>query len=251
MTDNHRKRLLVGYLLIVVAGIVLYSTCGASFWALLTKMDASVQPLAMVHLPGMCLFILVFALTVFFSAPTNPVFCLAAGYLFGAIPGTVIAVIATTLGSATAFLFFKKTLPPQAALRKVEVGNLFLMLVLLRCSPWIPSPLINLFCGATRVRPALFAATTFFGSMPLISVYTLTASRLRGPLEISLLSSPEIISALSVLGAVSLLGFMKPLRIVAAHLRTLSFALPRPSQSAVAADPREASTKFTVPVSGP
>jgi len=249
MTGNKSRQLLAGYLLVVLAGIVLYSMCGPRLWALLPVTGISVQPFSCSLLPGIGVFILLFALTVFFSAPTNPLFCLAAGYLYGAVPGTIIAVLATTMGSATAFLFFRKTITPQRSLSKIKVGSQFVMLVLLRCSPWIPSPLINLYCGAVRVRPVLFAASTFLGSMPLVGVYTLTASRLRGPLEIALLSSPEVISALSVLGAVSLLGFLKPLRMVVSHLRTLSFPFPGP-EAGDPAIPRKSSAKFIVPMSG-
>jgi uncharacterized membrane protein YdjX (TVP38/TMEM64 family) len=234
MTGKTHKQLLVGYLFIALVGIALYKVYGDRIWALLPAMVAGAQPFSWALLPGMGVFMVLFSLTVFFSIPANPLFYLAAGYLYGALPGTLLAVLATALGSGFACLFFRRTITVSPSFKRVEVDNLFLMLVLLRCSPWFPSPLINLFCGTIRVRPSIFAASTLLGSVPLVVVYTLTASRLHGPLEVSLLRSPEIIAALSVLGAVSLLGFLKPLRIVANHLRALAVTRsPAPKGSAV------------------
>jgi len=177
---------------------------------------------------SMVIFILLFASTVFFSAPTNPLFYLASGYFFGSVKGTTIAVAATVLGSAAAFHFFRKTTKTPPALRMLEVKSVFLMLVLLRCSPWFPSPLINVFCGVIRVPLSTFLASTLCGTLPLVTIYTLTASRLRGPISVSILYSPELLAALSVLGVVSLLGFLQPLRAITSYLRVLAFPSPNP-----------------------
>lgn len=226
MTCNRQRLLLWGYLLIALGSAALYRGYGRRFLTLLPASDAALHSFSLSLLPGMAAFLLLFALSVFFSAPTTPLFCLAAGYLYGAVPGTAGAVLATTLGAGAAFLFFRRTIVPPPPYSRVEVGNLFFVLVLLRCSPWFPGPLINLFCGTNRVRPSFFVASTLLGSLPLVSVYTLTASRLRGPLEVSLLRSPEIVTALSVLGAISLISCLRPARVVAKHLRALAGPFP-------------------------
>jgi uncharacterized membrane protein YdjX (TVP38/TMEM64 family) len=228
MKSLHGKRLLGGYLAIVLAGGALCRLSGHRIVELVQAADTAGQPLSWGMVPVMALFILLFALTVFFSSPTNPLFYLAAGYLFGAARGTALAALATTLGSATAFLFFRMAVTPPA-FRRPEVRNLFLTLVLLRASPWFPSPLVNLFCGAARVRPTLFVASTLLGSLPLAGVYALAASRMRGPLDASLLRSPEIIAALAGLGAVSLAGLLQPLRVVAGYLPALAASVVRPA----------------------
>jgi uncharacterized membrane protein YdjX (TVP38/TMEM64 family) len=169
----------------------------------------------------MAAFAATLAVTVFFSAPTNPIFYLAAGYYFGLIYGTAIAALATVAGSGAAFLLFRRTLKPRRPSDELD-ANIFLTLCLLRCSPWFPAPLVSAFCGATRVRPGIFLASTFSGTLPLILAYTLTASRLRGPITLSILYSPEIVTALTVLGAVSVVGCLRPVRHVANYLKTLA-----------------------------
>jgi uncharacterized membrane protein YdjX (TVP38/TMEM64 family) len=230
MTGGERKKLLVGYLLMVLLVITLYSLFRQRLWGMLSDVPVTGQQLSLALLPGLATFMFLLALTVFMSAPTNPLFYLAAGYLYGALPGTIVSIVATTLGSVAAYLFFSSTIPvPQSkGLQRMESGKLLLLLLLLRCSPWFPGPLINVFCGATRVRPALFAASCMLGSIPLAGVYTLAASRLHGPLDVSLLRSPEIRVALLMMGGLSLIGLLKPLRLVAGQLRSVP---PAPSQA--------------------
>ena len=63
--------------------------------------------------------------------------------------------------------------------------------------------------------------TTFIGTMPLIAVYTLAAGRLHDQLDVSVLYSADFAVALGLLGAVSLLGCLKPLRTVLGYLRAV------------------------------
>jgi uncharacterized membrane protein YdjX (TVP38/TMEM64 family) len=227
MKDKAYQFILIGYLAVAVAGIICFRSCGREIWALLPPAGVQELPLSWPLLLSMGIFILLFASTVFFSAPTNPLFYLASGYFFGSVKGTTIAVTATVLGSAAAFHFFRKTTSSPPALRRLEIKSVFLMLVLLRCSPWFPSPLINVFCGVIRVPFSTFLASTLCGTLPLVTIYTLTASRLRGPLSMSILYSPELLAALSVLGVISLLGFLQPLRAMTSYLRVLAFPSPK------------------------
>ena len=145
----------------------------------------------------------------------------------------LIALLGTMLGSTAALYFFRKTTASPPALGKFEVKNVFFMLVLLRCSPWFPSPLINVFCGVIRVRLSTFLASTLVGTFPLVTIYTLTASRLRGPITASILYSPELLAALSVLSITSLLGFLQPIQVVTSYLRALAFP---PAKSAAVSE---------------
>jgi len=212
MNDITRKYIFCGYLAIALAGGGLSRIYGHDLLTWLPTMVTPDQPMSW-HLAAIIAgFLAVFALTVFFSSPINSFFYLAAGYFFGLVTGTIIAAAATVLGSGLAFIFFKKTLTPHQSSKDPE--NVFFTLCLLRCSPWFPSSLVTFYCSSRRVRPSLFFASTFFGTLPLILVYTLTASRLRGPITLSIVYSPEIITALSVLGAISLVGFLQPARTV-------------------------------------
>jgi uncharacterized membrane protein YdjX (TVP38/TMEM64 family) len=212
MTERTRKYIFWGYLVIALAGGVLSRIYGHDLFTLLPSTADRAQTLSLRSLLTLAGFISVFAVTVFFSAPTNSLFYLAAGYFFGLATGTIAAAAATLLGSEAAFLFFKKALAPHRSSRDPE--NVFFTLVLLRCSPWFPSSLVNLYSGSRRVPRGIFSASTMLGTLPLILIYTLTASRLRGPITLSILYSPEILTAVSVLGAISLVGFLQPVRAV-------------------------------------
>jgi uncharacterized membrane protein YdjX (TVP38/TMEM64 family) len=222
MAINPGKYLLRGYLTVAVAGMVAFQVCGRKLWDLLaavTVQDGMSWPLLL----AMGGFFVLLASSVFFSAPTSPLFYIAAGYLFGSAKGTAIATAATVLGATAAYWFFRKTLSAPVALQAPQLKRTFLTLLLLRCSPWFPSALINVFCGMTRVPTANFLVATLFGTLPLVSVYTLTASRLRGPIDASVLRSPELLAALGVLSVISLIGFLLPLHTVTSCLRGVAF----------------------------
>ena len=222
MTGNTRIYLLSGYLAVAAAGIVYALTSSHGLFVLLPSAAAQQQPLSWPLVLGMGIFILLLASTVFFSVPANPLFYLAAGYLFGFVTGSVLAVMATTLGSVASLYFFRKTTSSQSVLQRLKVKNVFLMLVLLRCSPWLPSPLINVFCGMARVPFSTFLASTVTGTLPLVCTYTLVASRLRGPITISILHSPALLGALTVFSVISLVGFLQPIHLIISHLSTAS-----------------------------
>ena len=167
---------------------------------------------------GEAIFVSVLAVTIFFSAPTNGLFYLAAGYFFGIWNGSVIAIGSTLAGSFFAWVFFKRSIGLRVEGKELDV-NMFLLLVLLRCSPLVPSSLVNMFCAATGVRPLVFLTSTFLGTLPLILVYTLAASRLRGPIDAAILHSPEILTSLTVLCVLSLLGSLQPVRLFVSYLK--------------------------------
>jgi len=223
MRDRTRRYLLSLYIVAVIAGIGLARTYWQQLLSFLPSTLAQGQPASWHLLACMAAFAAVLAVTVFFSAPTNPLFYLASGYYFGLVYGTAIAALATVLGSGAAFLLFRRTIKPRRQTRELD-SNIFLTLCLLRCSPWFPAPLVSVYCGATRVKPSIFLASTAFGTLPLILAYTLTASRLRGPITLEVLYSPEIVTALAVLGAVSAIGCLRPVRHVVGYLKAMAQA---------------------------
>ena len=150
MIGRTRKYLLSGYLAVAMAGIVYTLNRRHELLALLPSMTAQHQSLSWSMVASMVAFILTFAGAVFFSAPINPLFDLAAGYLFGFATGSVLAIMANIFGSGTSLYLFRKTTSPPPALQRHEVKNVFLTLMPLRCSPWFPMPLINVFCGMAR-----------------------------------------------------------------------------------------------------
>ncbi len=71
-----------------------------------------------------------------------------------------------------------------------------------------------------RVPFSTFLASNVLGTLPLVCTYTLVASRLRGPITVSILHSPELLGALTVFSVISLFGFLQPLHVVTSHLRS-------------------------------
>ena len=221
MTEKSRKYMLWGYLAATSVGVVLCNVYSLQPYALLPGIDSLAQPMSWPQALSMGAFVAAFAVSVFLSVPITPLFCVASGYFFGIAEGTALAGLATTLGSLAAFHFFRRTITPPAAFQQLEIKHLVFVLLLLRCSPWFPSPLINVYCGVSRVRSSIFFLTTLVGALPLIGVYTLAASTLRGQLDMSLLYSPEIIVSLLVLSVISLGGLFPPLRAVTNHMQAL------------------------------
>ncbi len=170
---------------------------------------------------GAAILFIAFAVSIFFSLPVGPLGYVAFGYFYGPYEGTVIADVAATTGSVVAFIFFRTAIPQSDALQRVALKNVCITLLLLRSSPWIPNPLITLFCSAFDIGIVTFALTTFFGTMPLIAVYTLAANRLHAHLDVSVLYSTDFAVAICLLSAVSLLGFLKPVRTALASLKAV------------------------------
>ncbi len=222
MTPQSRRIAQFAYVAVVVIGFATYIVFSADFRAqLLTMGTLDGWASGMHHGIGATSLFTAFVVSIFFSIPAGPLFYIAFGYFYGAYEGALIADMATTAGSAGAFFFFRAVIPPGGSLTKLDVRNVFATLLLLRSSPWIPNPLITVFCSSFDVGIVTFTLATFIGTMPLIFVYTLAASRLHGDLDISVLYSTEVTVAFGLLGAISLLGFLKPLRIILDYLKAI------------------------------
>ncbi|WP_270937856.1 TVP38/TMEM64 family protein [Falsiroseomonas oryzae] len=160
-----------------------------------------------------------------FSLPGATVMTLAGGFLFGAVLGTALTVVAATTGATLVFLFARRIfgtdalerLGPRAAriaagIRREAVSYL----LVLRLVPLFPFVLVNLvpaFCG---VRLPVFVLTTLFGILPGSAVYTLAGAGLGevlaagGDFAIGRVLTPQILGALLGLAALSLAAI--PLR---------------------------------------
>lgn len=227
MSPRAKRFALVGYLVVVFVGFSLYKTFSAEIEAHLFAMRGLDSWASWgwaswtQHVIGAATLFGAFVVSIFFSIPVGPLFYVAFGYFYGPYEGTILAAVAATIASLAAFCFFRNAIPQSDALKRVPVNNVFLTLLLLRSSPWIPNPLITVFCSAFDVGITTFTLTTFLGTMPLIAVYTLAASRLHDHLEISALYSTELAVALGLLSAISVLGFLKPLRTVLDYLKAI------------------------------
>lgn len=208
----------------------LYLLVGATFLAAYLASDLSARNLLdaarLTHLLGdhpllvLGLFMGACMLTVFLALPTNVLFYLLAGYLFGPLEGALVAGSAVTLGSLAVVAFYRylfRDFDP-ARIRRLLPGNLSRLLLLLRLSPVFPAPLINLLCAALRMRLPAFALSTFFGSLPLILVYTAIAGQLESVQRLEDLYSGQVIGLIVLLTLMSLIGLSGRLGRLKAHL---------------------------------
>lgn len=210
------------YIAVVVAGFLTYALFHPAIQAwLLARLHQDGWAAWLPYSLGAAIMFAAFAIAIFFSIPAGPLFYIGFGYFYGALAGTLIAATATTVGSAAAFRFFRNALPPSVHRDSVAVSNVFVTLLLLRSSPWIPNPLITLFCSAFDVGITSFIVTTFFGTMPLIAVYTIGASRFGDHFDLSLFTAPEFTAAFGLLAVVSVLGCLKPVRVLLAYLKAV------------------------------
>ena len=155
-----------------------------------------------------------YAFSVAFMIPIATLFSLAAGFMFGALWGTLIAVFGATLGAVASFYVARfilgESLQSKYAkelerFNKEFETNGYSYLFALRLLPIFPFFLINLLCGLTRIDVKTFFITTFIGIIPGGFAYTYAGSRLSAINALSDIFTKEMALAFVFLGLLSLL----------------------------------------------
>lgn len=156
-------------------------------------------------------YLLLYVLFVALSLPGAIWLTVAAGFLFGAVVGAILAVIAATTGATLLFLATKTSLGDYLHshagpwLAKVERGfadNQWSYLLMMRLFPVIPFFIANLVPAFLGVPLAVFVVTTFVGIIPATAVFATVGAGLGSVLETSAdlslhsLMTPEIEGAL-------------------------------------------------------
>jgi uncharacterized membrane protein YdjX (TVP38/TMEM64 family) len=171
------------------------------------------------------LFVAVYVAVVAFSIPGALVLTLSGGFLFGAVLGTALTVMAATTGATLVFLFARfvmgsnalDRLGPQAA--RIAEGirrDAASYLLVLRLVPLFPFFLVNLVPAFLGVALPVYVLTTLFGILPGTAVFSLAGAGLGGILdaggriEPGTVLTPTILAALLGLAALSLAAI--PLR---------------------------------------
>ena len=166
-------------------------------------------------------FVLVYVVVVALSLPGGTVMTLAAGLLFGAFFGTVLAVIGASLGAALLFLLARSALAPLVAgraeallgpLREGLARDGFFYLLSLRLVPVFPFWLLNLAPALVGMRFAPYLTATFLGIIPGTAVFAGIGAGLDqvfaagGVPELGVIFSPAVLLPLLGLALLSLLG---------------------------------------------
>ena len=155
-----------------------------------------------------------YALSVALMIPIATFFALAAGFMFGALWGTLIAVLGATLGAGASFYLARFVLGESLQQKYTQELNRFnsefeangySYLFALRLLPIFPFFLINLLCGLTRIDVKTFFITTFIGIIPGGFAYTYAGSQLSSINALSDIFTKEMALAFVFLGLLSLI----------------------------------------------
>ncbi len=139
-------------------------------------------------------YLLLYVMFVALSLPGAVWLTVAAGFLFGAVVGAVLAVIAATTGATLLFLATKTSLGDYLHahagpwLAKVERGfadNQWSYLLMMRLFPVIPFFIANLVPAFLGVTLPVFVVTTFIGIIPATAIFVTIGAGLGSVLETS------------------------------------------------------------------
>ncbi|MEZ5832121.1 MAG: VTT domain-containing protein [Dongiaceae bacterium] len=146
------------------------------------------------YIQALSIFAALYVLFVALSLPGAIWLTVAGGFLFGAVVGTVVAVIAATVGASLLFLATKTSLGDYLHdragpwLGKVERGfadNQWSYLLMMRLFPAIPFFIANLVPAFLGVPLAVFVITTFVGIIPATAIFATVGAGLGSVLDTS------------------------------------------------------------------
>jgi len=161
----------------------------------------------------------IYIAAVAFSVPGAVFLTLSGGFLFGAVFGTALTVVAATIGATLVFLFARRVLGADAldrlGARAAALGegirrNAASYLLVLRLVPLFPFFLVNLVPAFVGVRPGIYIATTAIGILPGTAVFSLAGAGLGevlargGDFNVGDVLTPQILGALIGLALLSL-----------------------------------------------
>jgi uncharacterized membrane protein YdjX (TVP38/TMEM64 family) len=165
-------------------------------------------------------YMLLYIIIVAFSLPGGAVMTIGGGFLFGALPGGIYAVMGATMGATALFLIAKTSVgdflmsKAGPGINKLQAGfsdNAMSYMFVLRLVPIFPFFLVNLAPAFLGVSLRVYLIATFFGIMPATFVYALAGSGLGsvfdqgGEFSMQSILTPEMMAALAGLALLSLI----------------------------------------------
>lgn len=164
-------------------------------------------------------YVVLYAAVVAFSLPVGLLMTVAAGFLFGPVVGTMVAVTGATLGAVALFLVARTALGDVLRAKagpfvaKLEAGfkdDALCYMFVLRLVPLFPFWLVNIVPALIGVKLRVFVLGTFFGIIPGGFVYALVGNGLGavfdagGEPDLKTIFKPEIIGPILGLAALAL-----------------------------------------------
>lgn len=170
----------------------------------------------------------VYVVAVALSFPGASLITIVGGFLFGAVVGALLTVVAATAGASIIFLAARTSIGAAlrtragrftARLAKGFEENAFSYLLFLRLVPVFPFWLINVAPALFDVRLRTYVAATAIGIVPGTFAYTLLGSELGGLIEAQEAANPGCAAAGTCeidMGALITPGFIAALLVLAA-----------------------------------
>jgi uncharacterized membrane protein YdjX (TVP38/TMEM64 family) len=180
------------------------------------------------YVQAVSIFLVLYVLFVALSLPGAIWLTVAGGFLFGAFVGTILAVIAATIGASLLFLATKTSLGDYLRahagpwLAKVERGfadNQWSYLLMMRLFPAIPFFIANLIPAFLGVPLPVFIVTTFVGIIPATAIFTTIGAGLGSVLETGVDLSLSSLLTPQVKGALVGLAILAAVPVVVKFLR--------------------------------
>ncbi|MBP8295130.1 MAG: TVP38/TMEM64 family protein [Burkholderiales bacterium] len=165
------------------------------------------------HMAMMGIAFLVYAVAVAGSLPGAVVLSLTCGFLFGRWWGSLVIVLAATLGATLVFLAARYLFADWARTRmgalgqKINAGfseNAFNYMLFLRLVPAFPFFLVNLAPAFTSIKVSTYVLATAIGIIPGTFVFANLGERLGTIDSLSGLVSKETLAAFALLGLLAL-----------------------------------------------
>lgn len=165
------------------------------------------------YLAAVAIAFLIYVAAVAFSLPGALILSLATGFVFGRWVGTLVVVVAATIGAVIVFLVARYVFADAARKRmgalgeKINAGfteNAFSYMLFLRLVPVFPFFLVNLAPAFTSVPLSTFALATLIGIIPGSFVFVNLGQTLGRIDSLSGLVSVETLVAFALLGVIAL-----------------------------------------------
>ena len=208
-------------LAIFVGAIVVFFAFGGPHYldlgTIKTHRDALLLLVQQHYMASLVVAFLVYAGVVAFSIPGALPLSLTMGFLFGRWTGTLLVVVAATVGATIVFVAARYVFADAARKRLGEFGarinagftaNAFRYMLFLRLVPVFPFFLVNLAPALSSIPVRTFALATLIGIIPASFVFVNLGETLSRIDSLQGLVSVETLGALALLGLLALLSIV-------------------------------------------
>jgi uncharacterized membrane protein YdjX (TVP38/TMEM64 family) len=205
--QNKKHVIVIGSALIFIGLVILFRTELRNCINLQTlQQHAAILHSHVTHHYGMSLTTLsiLYVICVSLALPATALLAIAAGFMFGTTIGTLLSVIAATVGAINLFCIARYVLgrPLQRkyheqlqTFNKELARNGIYYLLAIRFVVFLPFSIANIICALTTIPLHTFAWTTALGIIPASALYAFAGNWLPTIHTLSDILSPTIIAA--------------------------------------------------------